>query len=269
MLRQFCRAALTVVCVMGGLVHAESFDADPANYAFANYFGSGFYQASGRNVVVLNIPLRFDAGESDGVIMRWRLPVSIGFFDFTFDDIDVPERADTLTVIPGMEWQVPMSEQWYLLPYIDLGWGKNFSRGEEHLVYSTGLSSHYSFGEDLHHQWVNRLFYAGYHGLSYDVDDGFSTFQSGLEWRLPWQFQLNRREAFINTYGVGQWHFDKLEFIVPDSDAKQIQSNIEIGMTLGVERPYELLGFELNRVGLGYRFVDGLRLWRITVNSPL
>jgi len=202
-------------------------------------------------------------------LLRWRLPVSLGTFDFDFDDLDIPDRADTLTVVPGLEWAYALDEQWTVTPYLDVGWGKNFNSAEDVVIYSAGVSTDFRFGEGYRHQWINRLFYAGYRSLTEHNDDGFATLQAGVDWRWPTPLQGLNRQWLVSTYVLGQWHFDRLEFSGVNSRTRSYSGNSEIGVTLGVGRPFSVLGFELDRVGLGYRFVDELRLWRLTINSPL
>ncbi|WP_165399048.1 hypothetical protein [Shewanella maritima] len=62
---------------------------DASHYAFANYLGSGLYRTSGQNAAVANVPLKFTLDEADDHLVKLRLPISLGFFDYSFDDLPV------------------------------------------------------------------------------------------------------------------------------------------------------------------------------------
>ncbi len=253
-------------------VFAGDDNIEPGNYAFANYIGSGIYQASGRSVTVFNMPFSYKPegqGESPYTI---RLPVSLGFYDFDFDEVtggDFPDKADTLTLVPGIEWDVSITDSLRFVPYIDLGLGFNLSSQEQVLIYSTGVSSFYEFGGGQQHLWANRIFYAAYKGLSVDVSDGYGSLQSGLDYHLPFKFQLAGRDAFVSSYGLTLWHFNKIEFTLPEGRVVSMRNNYELGFSLGFAKPLDFWLFDLERIGIGYRFGDRLKLWRLTFNLPI
>lgn len=255
-------------------VYGQSGDTELTDFAFANYIGSGIYRASGREVAALNIPFSYTPQDQLGYKMTWRLPVSLGYYDFDFDDIGdeiLPHKADTLTFVPGVEWDIPITDDLLFRPYIDVGWGKNFTFGDDVLIYSSGVSSHYQFGSrEKDHQWVNRILFARYRSLSDSgVSDGYASLQSGVDWRLLDGFELLGRESFVSVYGLAQWHFNTIEFVSPGQRTVTLENSYEVGFTLGLVSPLDFDLFELKRIGLGYRYGNGLRLWRLSFNTPL
>jgi hypothetical protein len=265
--------AMLTWCLSTSFGIANDLDSEPANYAFASYMGSGLYSASGREVRVFNIPFSYQPeGQQGETIMSWRLPVSMGFFNFDFDEVldgKLPKEADTLTFIPGVQWHVPISKTLFFAPYVDLGWGVNYNNGEEVIIYSSGIASHYKFGEESRHQWVNRLLYAGYKGLASDITDRFASLQIGVDVKLPLEFSLLGRPGFISAYSLAQWHFNALEFAIPEQQSDTIKNNFELGLTLGVHQAFDFKYFDLERIGLGYRGGENLKAWRITFNLPI
>lgn len=254
------------------LSYAGDDNIEPGNYAFANYIGSGIYRASGRAVTVFNLPFSYQPEEQEEDPYTIRLPVSLGFYDFDFDDVtggDFPSKADTLTFVPGIEWDLSITDKLSFAPYIDLGLGFNFTSQEQTLIYSTGVSSFYQFGRDKQHLWVNRVFYAGYQGVSVDTSDGFGTMQSGVDYHFPVKFQMAGRDAFVSGYGLAIWNFNKLEFSLPEGRVVNVKNNYELGMTIGWLKAVDMGLFDLQRIGIGYRFGDRLKLWRLTFNLPI
>jgi hypothetical protein len=252
--------------------NAVDTDDDPANYAFSNYIGNGIYSAAKQDVTVFNIPLEYTPEQDSETSYTIRLPVSLGFYNFDFDDIgsgDLPDNMATISFVPGIEWRIPINDQLLFIPYVDLGWGKNTSTGNDVIIYSSGLSGGYLFGENHQHLWVNRIFYAGYKSLSSDVKDGFASIQSGVDWRLPWDFSIMGRSSFFSSYLLGQWYFNNLEFFQPDAQTVTVNNSVEVGVTLGLDKPIDFRLFDIDRIGIGYRYSNKVKVWRLTFNMPL
>lgn len=264
---------LALTFSMSAPASADDEHREPANYAFANYTGSGLYRASGQEVTVFNIPFSYQPKDQKSTtLIRWRLPVSIGFYNFDFDEVgngNLPDEAGTISFTPGIEWEVPITETLTFVPYMDLGVGHNFTSDENVLIYSAGVSSHYQFGSNNQHLWVNRVLYAGYKGLSVEVKDGYATLQTGVDLRVPFDFSILGHESYITVYGLAQWHFINLEFIVPEQQSTVVENSFEVGMTLGAVKPLDFKLFNLERVGLGYRTGGGLKVWRVTFELPI
>ncbi len=281
MQNKFGVLAIIVLFLLDSLaLMASDDDLEPANYAFSNYIGNGIYRSSGQNVTVFNLPFDYippaqtalKAEDPEATTYFFRMPISFGFYNFDFDDVidgDVPNRADTFTFVPGIEWQLPVNERLLINPYIDLGFGTNFSSGEQVAIYSTGVSSQYSWGENNQHLWINRLLYAGYRGLSVDVDDAYGAMQTGVDYRLPLSFNSLGRSSFVTAYGLAIWNFNRLEFTVPGGRAVGVNKNYEAGVTYGWVKPLEYGPIKLERLGIGYRFGDRLKVWRLSFNLPI
>jgi hypothetical protein len=251
-------------------------DQEPANYAFANYLGTGIYSTSGRDVTVINIPMTFEPEKQGEIVYRWRLAPSVGFYDFDFDTDDIgdaeniPDSVDTVSIVPGVEFDFPITDDLTLVPYFDLGWSKNFTSNEDVAIYSVGLSSMYDFraqGKD--HLWVSRLIYAGYRTQSANVTDSFASLQTGVDWKTPLRWGPSGRGSYTSIYGVTYWYFDQLSFRRPDESSETVTSSYELGATYGFDKPIDLYLFELERVGFGYRWSDDLDIWRLTFNLPI
>jgi hypothetical protein len=40
-------------------------------------------------------------------------------------------------------------------------------------------------------------------------------------------------------------------------------------VTLGLEKPIDFTLFDLDRIGIGYRYSNKVKVWRLTFNMPL
>ena len=80
------------------------------NYAFATWLGTGAYRVADRSVAILNLPVYYPLRETGEELwgIKLRLPVSLGFQNFD----DFPDDLQTLSFVPGIELEIPLSEHW-------------------------------------------------------------------------------------------------------------------------------------------------------------
>lgn len=266
---------LTLLLLPATASRANENDSEVANYAYASYLGSGIYNSSGGQLTVFNMPITYEPENQLGeYTYRLRLPVSVGFYDldFTSDNSEdyIPSSVDTLTFVAGVEVDIPISEDLTLVPYVDLGWARNFTTRGDSLVYSTGLSSIYNFNAQArNHLWINRLVWAGYRTQSANNSDSFASIQSGVDWRTPIRFGSEDRGNFTTLYAIGYWYFKGVDFKLDKQRDRTVDSSYEVGFTFGFDKPVDLYLFELERVGLGYRHNGEFDLWRLTFNLPI
>ena len=60
-----------------------------------------------------------------------------------------------------------------------------------------------------------------------------------------------------------------LEFFQPEAQAVTVNNSIEVGLTLGLEKPIDFRLFDIDRIGIGYRYSNKVKVWRLTFNMPL
>jgi len=109
------------------------------NFAFSNYLGTGFYTTSGHNVFVVQLPFEHTIIEKTDSEAGWRLnlPITIGFINFDNIEIDdIPNLNDvtTLTFVPGIEYQHPISPDWTIIPFFDYGFARDFNHTSNVLI---------------------------------------------------------------------------------------------------------------------------------------
>lgn len=242
---------------------------DPANYAFANYLGTGFYKTSSQNVTVFKIPISYAPDPEAENVMRWRLPVTVGFFDYEIEDIEIPEEVGTLSFVPGLEREYHPGSQWTLIPYFDFGLSKNFSSKEDIILYSTGLTANYMLDWiDENHLWSNKIWYAAYHLLSTEARDDFGTLQTGLDFNLPWHLSTSIPDMRITVYGLLASYLKPIRFVDKNNDIENVYRSVEMGITLTSPDFGDKYLWGLNQIGLGYRDGDGVRVFRLVLGSP-
>ncbi len=266
------RQAIFVLVILSASTLAKAEEIDPVNYAFANYLGTGFYQTSGGAVTVFKIPFSYTPDQPTDNIISWRLPVTVGFFNFGFDEIGVielPEEVGTLSFVPGLERQYHPSLHWTLIPYIDFGLSKNFSSKEDIIIYSTGLTAEYQLAWiDEQHLWSNKIWYAAHHLLSTEKHDDFATLQTGLDISLPWHPSLSVADMRWTVYGFVASYIRPIRFADENNRVEKVNSSVELGITLKSVMLGEKYFWGMDQIGIGYRDEDNIRIWRLVWGSP-
>ena len=248
------------------------FAAELSDFVYANYLGSGLYSAAGRDVGVLAIP--FSAPEPvyqrDNLRVMVNIPVTFGFFDFSSGSPlppGIPERLDTLTVVPSVNFEYQMNDRWKLVPFVDLGFGKNFSDGSNVGIYATGVRSNLNFqlaGRTA--RLGNRLLYAAYSG----GENVLSSFDTGMEVTQPLESTLFGKKINASLYVVNFLYLQNLQFVsyasgIPSAD---VAMQNEIGFTFGIGGGIERSVLKIPRFGLGYRVGGGVSAIRIVFGAP-
>ncbi len=246
---------------------------ESANFAFANYLGSGIYRTQGQDATVINLPFSYTLGNREGPEFRLRLPVSVGFFDFDVADVPegiIPTSIDTLTFVPGIEFDYRFTERFKVTPYIDLGLARNLSSGNNTAVYSTGISSYYELnGGRFDPLWVNRLYYAGYYSYSNGNQEEYAAFQTGIDVGLPYHLKTADNRIQPTLFATTYWYFVDLTFNSPGQQDVSISNSYEVGFTLAAEKPMGYSILSVDRLGMGYRFGNGFYAWHLLFDLPI
>ena len=229
----------------------------PINFAYATWIGSGYYQLEDRELYVLRIPIAIPlrSVNDDHWGINLLLPVTFAYEQFNFDFLDFTnDDIQGAAFVPGVEVQIPVSENWILKPFGQIG--IEYSESTTTYIYGVGIKSLYSF------QWGrvdfglgNSLIFAGEDATGNSEDEGFSMFQVGLDARHLINFSTGNRDADIGSYVVVSRFLDTVDFFGINGEVSQkIRTLVQIGLTLGIDPPVTLLGIDFSRVGIDYTF---------------
>lgn len=242
------------------------------NWYYASIFGTGYYRIGEERVAVLRVPLRYElrpaSAEHWGV--RLTLPVSAAFAQFDLRDFNLGQvKTQGLTVLPGIELEIPLRQDWTLRPFANLGGGWEIHTGASSTVFSLGATTLHTrpVGEASRLALGGRLAYAGYSAGS--EASQLLQLSLGSEIAVPAGFAIAERAALVVIQLTGTVYFKELEFLLPSTGSTQISRELELGVALGVQRPFEILGVTFDRIGLAYRAGDNdLRGVRIVASFP-
>ncbi len=259
------RVAL-LYCVLSGLAAAQSRAEDQTpesvNYAFSTQLGSGIYTAGGRTIQIYRISLarRFRQADTAAWGLRLVVRTTLGFYDLRVEDIldsGIPKDIGTLAIVPELEFEAPAwRDNWQLLPFVGAGGGKDFQGGHFNYIVATGVRSRliWPWKTATHIRLGNQLIYSVSTTRGLEFSDDFGLFETVADIRRPLGFAVGRHAMDGGIYG-GNYLFLISPKLMDVQDATlQFSTNWEFGVTLGTVEPWRVLGFQLPRIGLGYRF---------------
>lgn len=279
--RGAARAAAGAVAMAGALA-GRAADDRPLPFAFASQAGSGIYEVQGRTIQIYRIPISFGVKALDDE-SRWgasvTLPVTLGFFDFTADDVltgRVPERVGTASIVPGVRFDVRATKIWVLSPYVEAGVAKEFSSGYVRAVYAGGLKSVVAFPVAA---WDGRagqrLLWAGTGSAADPLEARYAELEIGFECRRPLPLAVGRSRGDIGLFAMYHRYFKKAAssgapspttFAAP-ATVPGVNEQFELGATFGTRPKLSWRKLSMPKLGVSYRFGDGLHAVRLVIGE--
>jgi hypothetical protein len=242
-------SVLALVMATASTTRAQSIVEDPIHWAYGAYFGTGTYRVSGgEEAYVLSVRPRWglrdaalDAQGRRTVGIELRSPVAIGAYELDAADFGGTlslENVSTLSAVPGVEFDVPMTVRWSLKPLAYVGWGTELDGDASAWIYWTGIKSRYVFPRN-ETTWalVNALTYVGY---SADSGENGNVLPLLLHWHVGYTSYLNEVKLASGPTNV--------EHI-------RLENEWELGLAFSTgPEPLRLWRLKWDRVGVAYRF---------------
>ena len=273
--RKFILAAACLAVISATHAQTRSVEDDQhlINWYYAAIYGTGIYTAGDRTVGVLNVPLSRTLweGGDDKWGLRLTLPISAGFYDFSFDSIvddGLPSRVNTLSFLPGLEFEKRVLPRWLLKPYASVGAGWELDGDESAVIYDVGLRSRFRMGEHRETvlSLVNRLSLAGYYP-SGGHHQPLSMFAIGMDIEVPTGV-LFRRPIVLSILPIYYYYFRGLRFAQFDDADNRVHEEGELAVSVLAKQPFKVLGMPVDRVGAALRYSSDVQGFRIFTTLP-
>jgi hypothetical protein len=235
---------------------------------------TSFLNVTGQSVQVYKLPLSYTVRSLEGRRWGWKLlfPVSFGLHEFNARDAfggELREKIGTVSMVPGAEFRVRLGKAWLLKPFLELGLGKDLEGGRVAYIYSGGLMAIRSVDRKKYHFRLGAGWeYDGSRLANSDVKSGFATLKAGLDVRRDLKKRFLRRDTDFSLYAIRRRFPGGLEFRQLDGTEVEMRNQNEVGVTFGVGRPFKKWLFNVDRVGIGYRFGGRLSSVRILFGVP-
>ena len=259
------------------------------NVPYVLQFGFGSYDVGGLAVSVFRVPVShtFALGPEEDA---WRL-VLTGYLGYSHASFEtrvlgpkVTASEDFAFVLPQLELQIPLRRGWTVTPYVAVGLGRTFNAsaaiegqpgGQLHI--DEGFSSLYALGisnlfevpvQDFLLSFGTRLAAAGDVPIGQSGSEGYGTLQNGLEVRHPLGLRVKGLALDVGGSFVHYYFFPSAKFTLPGESPLTVSNQFEFGVSIGSATPATLWIFENPRLGVSYRFGDGLTGIRVNFGFP-
>jgi hypothetical protein len=220
--------------------------------------GTGYYRLDDRSVAILRMTPGFQLIQQapDQFGLRLVLPTAVGLHNFDLDnvaDFDFDNVA-TISVVPGIEFDFSPGKRWSMTPGAYLGYGQDLSNDEGSIIYGGKLAATYDFARDN-----PALTFGGEVIVSgYTPETGASNVLTriavGLDIRYPLAWTIGGKNTFFAAHLIDYAYLNELELRTIGADPIKLRNEIEIGLAIGRDPAFSILGIEFERIGLGYRF---------------
>ena len=271
--QRVARGLLVALCSVLGQAylsidaHAQDLDSNSVHWAYSSYFGTGWYEIrDNRDVYVLRVAPRWRLRESGfttagerTVGVDLKLAITAGLDSLALSDLPDAIALDnfaSLSVSPGIDITIPVTELWTIRPYASLGWGRLLSENQSAWTYWAGIKSRYTFSHgNLDWALINTLGYVDY-TPSQGPSEDFWPLMTGLEFDYPFaNFKLDGEQLFVSWHGTYTVLENDLDLTIVRGSLAPISDQWEVGFALHKETsPIRAGWFKIDRLGLAYRF---------------
>lgn len=242
------------------------------SFTFSSYLGTGFYATSGQEVFVFQIPFKYTIKEKTNTEPGWTLNLPLTFGIINIDKIDIDHLPDlndvaTLTFFPGIEYQYPVTSNWTISSFADVGLAHDFNSSTNILVTGIGFKSNYHIPvKNSLLSLGNRFLYARERGEISSNDSDYSLIETGLNYRVYSDYHHKNGTLFGNLYYINYYYPNDLVFFEQTDKPIRVGVEHEVGITFS--NIPDLLFFEKPQIGLGIRFGNDLKVFRIVFGAP-
>jgi hypothetical protein len=241
------------------------------NYVFASDLGSGVYSLGGRTLQIYRFTYDKDlrAARAGQLGVRFVLPVTAGFFDFSPVDVisqGPPTRVDSFSVVPGIELDHLMANDWHFIPYVRAGFSVA-SSSVDGWLYGTGFRLERRFGANGWDSFERtELAYAGVKYRHDTPDDQFARLRQGFDFTRGLGWRIHGHEVELGVYAVFDAILDPPT--APLADTGEEPAQAEFGITFATRPRFKIWRFDAPRIGFGYRLAGDLSAFRIVLGVP-
>jgi hypothetical protein len=268
----FIAAALYWRAAAAAAPQAQPATSQAGSYVFATELGSGVYDVAGRTLLVYRLPFSYSLrpADVDAPGLNLTLPVAVGFFNYSPFDIvhsQLPAHLDAVSFVPGLQLDYRLDDHWHVLPYARAG--ATFAGTDlDGWLFGVGTTSVYKWrthGFDA--RVLSDLLIADVvYKSSTTPNDNLVRLRNGMELRRLTGLKIAQHEIELSVYGFADYFPDAPRPPVAGTRASHLQ--FEPGFMLGALPPWEIHGFELPRLGIGYRFAGDLSGWHLVISTP-
>lgn len=258
-----------IITVTFGNAHADDVDSTSLNWAYQSGLQDGFFIGTQENAHIYKLPISYTLRDFNDHkwALKLKLPLTVGIYDIEAGNRNID--LNVMSVVPGIELQMPVNDNWILMPSVNFGFGKDTSSGGFRYLYSLGIKHHVFFRwKQFDFTFGNRFRYDGYSAEGNGRSGHIPTFDTGLDMRFPLGFNLFKKPSYLSFYGVYHHYFDGVTVIYAIEKSFEVDNQQELGLTLSTIPSWKIWALPIDRVGIGYRFGDRFSSVRLVFGMP-
>ncbi len=224
-------------------------------------------------IVEIPLPITLRAPKDGKIGIRLRLSVFFSWNNVRFMDIegdDIAASLNTLTIVPGVEFMVPVGERWMVRPYIQIGWLDKMDIPGQRWMASLGSRASGVWRFD---RWVlttgGRLEYTAVFDEDWRKTDDVSFVDLGADFSFPLWFNVKGERAAMGFFLIPRYYVDPAVIVGQDGFDLGVDTHIEIGVSFQIHDNPKLWFVKIPKwYGIGARFAEGHRSLRIYLGFP-
>lgn len=172
-----------------------------------------------------------------------------------------------VSIVPGVEFEIPLRDRIRLQPFAEVGIGKGTSGGGAQVLYGVGMSARVDRTAG-----AVQLTFGGNamrRRLATDVGEyeAHSTFEAGLDGQIPLGFSIGHRAVRGGAYGIAR-AFEGLHLTRPGLPAIDLDHQFEAGGSVSTTPEIRVWKITLPWIAVGYQFGPVLTGVRIYTSFP-
>lgn len=248
-----------------GIAVAQEAPAPTVHWAYASYFGTGWYEISDeQSAFIANFAPQLRTGDTEWLgsedrkaVYTLRVPLTVGVTRLDFEDVPgIFDPGNFSTASAGLraDIDVPATESFSLRPSAQLGYGTVIGESGYAWTYRGDVRGRYTFGYGkLDWSLIGALGLVGY-DANRGNDDSFTYAAIGAEFAypVPW-FSSDRSQTLFYWHLLYTDFLNRMEVQGRADQFEEITNYWQAGFAFGRrDEPIKLWFFRFDRLGLAY-----------------
>lgn len=224
-------------------------------------------------IVEIPIPITLRAPKDGSFGIRLRLSVFFSWNNVRFEEIeggDIAASIETLTIVPGVEFMVPVGERWMVRPYGQIGGLQALGVSGHRWMASLGSRARVFWPFE---EWTlsagGKLEYTSIFDEDWQRTDDVSFVDLGGDFSFPLWFNVKGERAGAGVFLITRYYIDPAGSVGQDGFDLGVDSHLEIGASFQIHDKPKLWFVKFPKwYGIGARFAENHRSLRIYLGFP-
>ena len=224
-------------------------------------------------IVEIPVPITLRAPKDGKIGIRLRLNVFFSWNNVRFENIegeDIAASLETLTIVPGIEFMVPVGERWMVRPYAQVGGLEALDVPGHRWMASLGSRASVLWPFE---KWIlsagGRFDYTSVFDEDWRRTDDVSFVDLGGDFSFPLWFNVKGERAGAGVFVIARYYIDPAEFVGQDGFDLGVDRHVEIGASFQIHDNPKLWFIKIPKwYGIGARFAENHRSLRIYLGFP-